>query len=49
VLLFPHVLAESGSECKFSSLDEGDKKRAIDLWEKRWKAFIDELVVAHSR
>ncbi|KAG8769995.1 hypothetical protein FRC12_004588 [Ceratobasidium sp. 428] len=33
---------------EFSSLDDAEKKRAIQLWENRWKKFIDELVTSHS-
>ncbi|CAE6538392.1 unnamed protein product [Rhizoctonia solani] len=29
---------------EYSSLDVGEKKRAIELWEMRWNAYIDEIV-----
>ncbi|KAF8598475.1 adenosine deaminase-related growth [Ceratobasidium sp. AG-I] len=31
-----------------SLLNDKDKKAAIQLWEKRWKAFIDDIVTSHS-
>ncbi|QRV77292.1 AMP deaminase [Ceratobasidium sp. AG-Ba] len=33
---------------EYSSLNQADKERAIQLWEKRWNAFIDEVVAEHS-
>lgn len=32
---------------EYSSLDEPDKNQAIQLWEKRWQAFVNELVANH--
>ncbi|KAG9119192.1 hypothetical protein FRC07_005932 [Ceratobasidium sp. 392] len=34
---------------EFSSLDEANKRQAIQLWENRWKAFVDEVIANHSQ
>ncbi|CAE6486001.1 unnamed protein product [Rhizoctonia solani] len=33
---------------EYSSLDVEDKKRAIEIWEKRWDAYIDEIISSET-
>ncbi|KDN38926.1 hypothetical protein RSAG8_09207, partial [Rhizoctonia solani AG-8 WAC10335] len=33
---------------EYSSLDAEDKKRAIEIWEKRWNAYIEEIVSSEA-
>ncbi|CAE7137633.1 unnamed protein product [Rhizoctonia solani] len=33
---------------EYSSLDTEDKKQAIQIWEKRWDAYIDEIVSSET-
>jgi hypothetical protein len=31
---------------KYSSLDAKDKEKAIELWEKRWNAYIEDIITS---
>jgi hypothetical protein len=31
---------------KYSSLEDEDKTRAIQLWEKKWNAFVEGIIAS---